>query len=192
MDVTLGKRLALRRPGNHPDRKQRRCLRLAEVAVAPGATSVPAVPVGGRRICCFHSLVEGEPKHWKASSDHLWRRDKNKDFPPSTAARTALVFIASHTGQPGEACRRGRRRLGSGSFQPTGGRDTPAGCGRAVAQGVLARRRPMRSSPIRSRPTARIGRRTCLLNLDAAAVTICCPICLSWSPAAPLSRTGSP
>ena len=43
--------------------------------------------------------MAGEPKHWNASSDELLTPGQKKDFPPSTAPRTALVFIASHTGQ---------------------------------------------------------------------------------------------
>ncbi len=73
------------------------CLRVAEVAVAPGATSVPAVPLKEGESLVSISLVEGEPQRWKASTEQLLVQ--TKDFPPSTAPRTALVFIASHTGQ---------------------------------------------------------------------------------------------
>ncbi len=73
------------------------CLRVAEIAVAPGATSVPAVPLKEGESVVSISLVEGEPQHWKASTEQLLVQ--TKDFPPSGAPRTALVFIASHTGQ---------------------------------------------------------------------------------------------
>ena len=73
------------------------CLRVAELAVAPGATSLPAVPLVEGESVISISLVEGEPQHWKAATEQLLRQ--TKDFPPSTAPRTALVFIASHTGQ---------------------------------------------------------------------------------------------
>jgi hypothetical protein len=98
MDVTLGSGWPYGGPATTLT-EAARCLRLAEVAVAPGATSVPAVPLAEGESVVSISLVEGEPKHWKASSDHLLAPGQNKDFPPSTAARTALVFIASHTGQ---------------------------------------------------------------------------------------------
>ena len=73
------------------------CLRVAELAVAPGATSVPAVKLAEGESVVSTSLVEGEPRHWKASTEQL--AAQTKDFPPSTTPRTALVFIASHTGQ---------------------------------------------------------------------------------------------
>ncbi len=73
------------------------CLRMMELAVAPGATSVPAVPLKEGESVISISLVDGEPQHWKASSGHLLLQTKG--FPPSTAPRTALVFISSHTGQ---------------------------------------------------------------------------------------------
>jgi alpha-L-rhamnosidase len=73
------------------------CLRVAELAVAPGATSLPAVPLVEGESVISISLVEGEPQHWKASTEQLLRQ--TQDFPPSTAPRTALIFVASHTGQ---------------------------------------------------------------------------------------------
>ena len=73
------------------------CLRVAEMAVAPGATSLPAVPLVEGESVISISLVEGEPQHWKAATEQLLRQ--TQEFPPSTGPRTALVFIASHTGQ---------------------------------------------------------------------------------------------
>jgi alpha-L-rhamnosidase len=73
------------------------CLRVAELAVAPGATSLPAVPLVEGESVISISLVEGEPQHWKPSPEQLLLQ--TKDFPPSTAPRTALIFVASHTGQ---------------------------------------------------------------------------------------------
>ena len=43
------------------------CLRVAELAVAPGATSMPDVPLKEGESVVSISLVEGEPQHWKAS-----------------------------------------------------------------------------------------------------------------------------
>jgi hypothetical protein len=45
------------------------------------------------------SLVNGEPKHWKAAPAQLLAPGQTKGFPQSDAPRTALVFIASHTRQ---------------------------------------------------------------------------------------------
>jgi hypothetical protein len=73
------------------------CLRVAELPIAPGATSWPEVPLKEGESVVSISLVEGEPQHWKASTEQLLVR--NKEFPASEAPRTALVFIASHTGQ---------------------------------------------------------------------------------------------
>lgn len=73
------------------------CLRVAELAVAPGATSLPAVPLAEGESVVSISLVDGEPQHWTASSEQLLVQTMG--FPPSGAPRTALVFIASHTGQ---------------------------------------------------------------------------------------------
>jgi hypothetical protein len=73
------------------------CLRVAERAVAPGTTSVPAVKLAEGESVVSISLVNGEPQHWTASTEQLLVQ--TNDFPPSTAPRTALVFIASHTGQ---------------------------------------------------------------------------------------------
>jgi hypothetical protein len=73
------------------------CLRVVELAVAPGATSLPAVSLTEGESVVSISLVEGEPQHWKASSEQLLLQ--TKDFPASGGTRTALVFIASHTGQ---------------------------------------------------------------------------------------------
>jgi hypothetical protein len=74
-----------------------RCLRVAELVVAPGATSLTAVPLAEGESVISISMVDGAPKHWKASSGQLLLQTTG--FPPSGAPRTALVFIASHTGQ---------------------------------------------------------------------------------------------
>jgi hypothetical protein len=98
VDVTLGSGWPYGGPAT-TQTEAAGCLRVAELAVAPGATSVPAVPLAEGESVVSISLVEGEPKHWKPSSDHLLAPEQNKDFPPGAAPRTALVFIASHTGQ---------------------------------------------------------------------------------------------
>jgi hypothetical protein len=98
VDVTLGSGWPYGGPATTLA-KAAGCLRVAELAVAPGATSLPAVPLKEGESVASISLVEGEPQHWKASSEHLLAPGKLKDFAASTAPRTALVFVASHTGQ---------------------------------------------------------------------------------------------
>src|SRR5271163_2189270 len=75
------------------------CLRVAELAVAPGATSLPAFTLAEGEWVLSISLVNGEPKHWKAAPAQLLAPGQMKGFPQSDAPRTALVFIASHTRQ---------------------------------------------------------------------------------------------
>ena len=75
------------------------CLRVAELAVAPGATSLPRFELAEAESVLSVSLVNGEPKHWKATPGQLVAPGQTKDFPPSMSSRTALVFITSHTGQ---------------------------------------------------------------------------------------------
>ena len=47
------------------------CLRVAELPVAPGATSLPPFQLAEGESVVSISLVDGEPKHWKASSEQL-------------------------------------------------------------------------------------------------------------------------
>ena len=75
------------------------CFRVAELAVAPGATSVPPFALAEGESVLSISLVNGEPKHWKAAPAQVLAPEQTKGFSPSDAPRTALVFIASHTGQ---------------------------------------------------------------------------------------------
>src|SRR3984885_12155648 len=75
------------------------CLRVAQLAVAPGATSLPGFRLAEGESVLSVSLVNGEPKHWQATPAQLLTPGQTKDLPPSTSPRTALAFIASHTGQ---------------------------------------------------------------------------------------------
>ena len=70
VDVTLGSGWPYGGPATTLGRS-RGCLRVMELAVAPGATSVPAVPLEEGESLVSISLVDGEPKHWKASSEQL-------------------------------------------------------------------------------------------------------------------------
>ena len=45
------------------------------------------------------SLVHGEPKKWQAASSLQLKPEQEQNLPPGTVPRTALIFIAGHTGQ---------------------------------------------------------------------------------------------
>ena len=61
------------------------------------------------------SIVNGDPKRQAAPAQPL-TPGKKRQFSPDTAPRTALVFIAGHTGQRVKALFRGRRGLGPDIF----------------------------------------------------------------------------
>src|SRR3984885_10622498 len=74
-------------------------LRVDELAVAPGATSLPGFALAEGESVISISLVHGEPKHWQAAPAQLLAPGQTKDLPPSATPRTALVFVAGHTSQ---------------------------------------------------------------------------------------------
>jgi alpha-L-rhamnosidase len=74
-------------------------LRVEELALAPGATSLPEFHLAEGETVISISLVSGEPKHWTASSAQLLAPGHTRGLPAGVAPRTALVFIAGHTGQ---------------------------------------------------------------------------------------------
>ncbi len=71
-------------------------LRVAEIAIPPGAASLPSVDLAEGESIVSIALVNGQPRHWDAGSAQPL---DSKRLPPGDASRTALVFIASHTGQ---------------------------------------------------------------------------------------------
>ncbi len=98
MDVTLGSGWPYGGPATTLPQAAG-CLRVLELPVAAGATSLPALQLAEGESVLSISLVSGEPKHWNAASAQLLAPGQTKDLPQGTAPRTALVFIASHTGQ---------------------------------------------------------------------------------------------
>src|SRR5271156_642019 len=98
LDVTLGSGWPYGGPATTLQ-EAAECLRVAELAVATGATSLPAFTLAEGEWVVSVSLVNGEPKHWKAAPAQLLAPGQMKGFPQSDAPRTALVFIASHTRQ---------------------------------------------------------------------------------------------
>jgi alpha-L-rhamnosidase len=98
LDVTLGSGWPYGGPATTLQEAAGR-VRVVELPVAPGATSLPAFQLAEGESVLSISLVNGEPKHWQAASAQLLAPTQTKDFAPGTTSRTALVFIASHTGQ---------------------------------------------------------------------------------------------
>ena len=98
LDVTLGSGWPYGGPATTLKEAAGR-LRVAELAVAPGTTSLPGFALAEGESVISISLVNGEPKHWQAAPAQLLAPGQTKDLPPSTTPRTALVFIAGHTGQ---------------------------------------------------------------------------------------------
>jgi alpha-L-rhamnosidase len=98
LDVTLGSGWPYGGPATTLQEAAGR-LRVAELVVAPGATSLPGFALAEGESVISISLVNGEPKHWQAAPAQLLAPGQTKDLPPSATPRTALVFIAGHTGQ---------------------------------------------------------------------------------------------
>jgi hypothetical protein len=98
LDVTLGSGWPYGGPATTREEAAGR-LRVIELGLAPGTTSLPGFALAEGESVISISLVNGEPKHWQASPAKLLAAGQTKDLPPGTTARTALVFIASHTSQ---------------------------------------------------------------------------------------------
>jgi hypothetical protein len=98
LDITLGSGWPYGGPATTLE-EAANCLRVLELPVPPGATSLPAFkPIEGESIISI-SLVDGEPKHWDAASAHTLQPNFAGAFPQSSVSRTALVFIAGRTRQ---------------------------------------------------------------------------------------------
>src|ERR1700722_4716209 len=98
LDVTLGSGWPYGGPATTLQEAAER-IRVLELPVAPGATSLPAFQLAEGESVLSVSLVNGEPKHWQAGRARSLAQYQTNDLPPATAPRTALVFIAGHTGQ---------------------------------------------------------------------------------------------
>ncbi len=113
-------RLALWRSGHHAQGSSGTAFGVAELPVAPGATSLPTVQLAEGESVVSISLVNGEPKHWNAASAQLLTPGQTKDLPQSDCSSHRSRFYRQPHRAAGKTCCRGRRRLGSGSFQPPG------------------------------------------------------------------------
>jgi alpha-L-rhamnosidase len=97
LDVTLGSGWPYGGPGTTLAEAAGR-LRVLDLAVAPGATSLPPFQLADGETLLSISLVKGDPKNWQTAALQL-KPGQEDNFPPDTTPRTALVFIAGHTGQ---------------------------------------------------------------------------------------------
>src|ERR1700722_7107918 len=98
LDVTLGSGWPYGGPGTTLAEAAAR-LRVLELPAAPGATSLPPFQLADGETLLSISLVNGNPQNWQAASSLQLEPGQEKNFPTNTAPRTALVFIAGHTGQ---------------------------------------------------------------------------------------------
>ena len=98
LDVTLGSGWPYGGPATTLAEAAGR-LRVLELPVAPGTTSLPPFQLEDGETLLSISLVNGDPKNWQAASSLQLKPEQEKNLPPGTAPRTALVFIAGHTGQ---------------------------------------------------------------------------------------------
>jgi alpha-L-rhamnosidase len=98
LDVTLGSGWPYGGPATTLAEAAGR-LRIEELPVAPGSIRLPDFKLAEGETLLSISLVDGEPKHWQAASAVQLKPGQTNSLPPSTMPRTALVFIAGHTGQ---------------------------------------------------------------------------------------------
>src|SRR5271155_520826 len=98
VDVTLGSGWPYGGPAT-PLAEAAGRLRIVELAIPPGTTTLPAFQLGEDETTLSISLVNGEPKHWDAATAQSLPFNQSGNIPPSANPRTALVFIASHTRQ---------------------------------------------------------------------------------------------
>jgi glycosyl hydrolase family 106( putative alpha-L-rhamnosidase) len=74
-------------------------LRIAEIPIPASATSLPKLKLVEGESIISVSLVNGEPKHWDATTAKTFNPGESEHIQPSNTPRTALFFIASHTKQ---------------------------------------------------------------------------------------------
>ena len=74
-------------------------LRTMEVAIPAGTTGLPKFKLPEGESILSISIVNGEPKHWDATSTITLKPNEANTIPASSTPRTALFFIASKTRQ---------------------------------------------------------------------------------------------
>jgi hypothetical protein len=104
VDITLGSGWPYGGP-HTPLALSAGCLRVVEVAVPQGVTSIPHPSLATGEALISASLATGQPKHWDAATARQLVTTGPESspaavqFPAASIPRTALFFIASHTKQ---------------------------------------------------------------------------------------------
>jgi hypothetical protein len=98
LDVTLGSGWPYGGPATTLAEAAAR-LRVLELPIAPGTTSLPPFQLAAGETSLSISLVNGDPKNWQPAPSLELKPEQENKLPPGTVPRTALVFIAGHTGQ---------------------------------------------------------------------------------------------
>ena len=97
IDVTLGSGWPYGGPATTLTEAAHR-LRVLEIPIPADTTTLPMTKLTDGDVIVSVALVNGEPKHWDASTAQTFH-EHDTSFPASSEPRTALVFIDSHTGQ---------------------------------------------------------------------------------------------
>ena len=91
-------------------------LRDIELAVPASSTTLPALALAEGESVVSICLVNGQPHHWDAATAQCLPSSQAHAIAPSASSRTALVFVASHTGQLVKRAAVWSRRLGARSL----------------------------------------------------------------------------
>src|SRR6266702_3300533 len=98
VDVTLGSGWPYGGPATTLEEAATR-LRTVEIPLPANATTLPKLKLAEGESIISISLVNGEPKHWDPTSAQTFNPNQTSNISPSTAPRTALFFVSSHTRQ---------------------------------------------------------------------------------------------
>jgi len=98
VDVTLGSGWPYGGPATTLEEAATR-LRTIEIPLPANVTTLPKLKLAEGESIISISLVNGEPKHWDATSAQTFNPNETSNISASSKPRTALFFISSHTRQ---------------------------------------------------------------------------------------------
>ena len=98
VDVTLGSGWPYGGPATTLE-EAATCLRTAEIPLPTNATTLPKLKLAEGESIISIAIVNGEPKHWDATTAQTINQNEINNIPTSIIPRTALFFIQSHTRQ---------------------------------------------------------------------------------------------
>jgi alpha-L-rhamnosidase len=98
VDVTLGSGWPYGGPATTLE-EAATCLRTAEIPLPANATSLPKLKLSEGESIISIALVNGEPKHWDATTVQTINPSEINNLTASITPRTALFFIQSHIHQ---------------------------------------------------------------------------------------------